>query len=185
MTERDIESVWLEVQRRAAAAWVRHDFPAALDEVDKFLQKPLPGELRGYALAFRASIRESAGHSQGALDDYRAAYSLASKPSYRRYTVEICLGNISEKSGRPDEAVNWYRAAIETSLEAEGVASGTALSRYLRIRDEHTLSKEERDLCNEAVRRSWNLLEMQGDLDLGSLSEVAERLVRAQGEARG
>src|ERR1043166_6665826 len=71
--------------------------------MNEVLSHELEPDLRAEALQFRASLKEDVGDFQAAYDDFLAALSLSRAGSNARYVLELDLGGISEKLGRPEE----------------------------------------------------------------------------------
>ncbi len=174
---------WIEVQKRAVRAMVQPDLGAAIDEVDEYLRREPEGDLRGEALGFRASLREDNGDLEEARQDLLAALSLRPPASYQRYTLELALGNVAEKLGECEEAASCYSQALETVANDPTTSGGSALLRLLQLRGEHGLKPDERVLAGHVAQQSWQLLHLEGEVDLEDLTRTAELLVKAQGRS--
>lgn len=150
-----------------------------MQEVEAYLEQDIPSDLRGDALAFRASLHEDAGDSEAAVADLAAALPLADS-AYQRYSIELTLGRLYEEAGDVPEASQWYLTALETAVESGTTSAGTALLRLLKVKAEDVLTDRERVLATQAVRHSWKLLQIKGDPESIDLKQAAELLVEAQ-----
>jgi tetratricopeptide (TPR) repeat protein len=166
----DQREAWVRLGRKLATLIRRRDHATGIAELDAFLPLATDAEILSQALDMRAIFKEWQGDLEGAEKDLLQAHALA-PPGFGRYAVELGLGGICEKRQRPAEAVSWYRAALETSVEADGVAAGGALRSFLRLRPEQSLSPEERSLCARVVEHSWEVLELPGQPDLADLKK--------------
>lgn len=166
---------WIEVQRRAAILISQGDRAAAFSEVEAFLSRERNPELRSDALGLRAQFKERAGDLQGAKEDLSTALSLIG-PTYLRYVHELCLGSICEEQQQIEEALSWYRNALETSLECSDVSGGSALQSYLRLRGQNNLNPQEKGLCRQVIAHSWKLLRLPGKPNLTNLAIAADAI---------
>lgn len=170
--------------RRCLALTAQRDYDAALALMDEILSHELEHDLEAEALGFRASLKEDLGDYQHARDDLLAALSVSEEGSYMRYTFELSLGGISEGLGRTDEATSWYRKALLTCINTEGISGGTVLKKILKLNGEDRLSDEDRTLCEQVAMKSWKLLKLPAEPNLSNLGEAAESLIAAGGSKR-
>jgi hypothetical protein len=170
---------WIEVQREAATLIRRGDHDAALSNVEAFLSRETNPELRSDALGFRADLKGRLGNIAGAKDDLITARTEVG-PSYGRYVHELSLGTLCESQNLPDEAISWYREALKTCLQGDHISAGTVIDRLINLRPPAALSPEDIDLCQQAIRRSWQVLRLPGIPDLSDLPSSVSEINAAQ-----
>jgi tetratricopeptide (TPR) repeat protein len=171
---------WQEAQKVILSYLTAGDLARAEQEIEVFLGTEPHKRFRSEALALRATIREDRDDLDGAESDLLNAADLTTKADYHRYTLALSLGNLYERRKNPDQALLWYREAIEITIEDPSTSAGTAILGLLRIRGEQP-SSEDLDLCWRAAHQSWKLLRLPGDPYANNLARTAEMLVQAQG----
>jgi hypothetical protein len=172
---------WADVMRDASSLIGKRDFAAALAAVESFLALEARSDLRSDALGFRADIQERLGDFEAAQEDLLTARSLVGA-TYARYVHELSLGGICRKQNRVAEAASWFRTALHTCLEGEGISGGTALKELFALYSQEALPTEDQSLCAEVARGSWHLLGLPGQPDLSNLPGVI--LAIKEGEAQ-
>src|ERR1700758_4399220 len=105
---------WSSVIRRIVALKRQGQFGVALAELNIFLGQGQNPEIRSDVLGFRAEFKEQTGDAEGAKLDLIAAREIVNA-SYARYVHEICLGDLCRKQQQEDQAIAWYRTALQTS----------------------------------------------------------------------
>lgn len=175
---------WTEVMRKVTSLMQKDDFRAALSEVETFLAQEDYPDIHSDALGMKASLKEELGDIQGAKQDLLVARSLIG-PSYGRYVHEISLGAIAQNQQQTDEALAWYRAALHTCIEGQGISGGTALKKLVGLQGEKDLSADDRALCTEAARKSWRVLNLSGQPDLANLNLAISDIKDSEAKPRG
>ena len=131
-------------------------------------------------MAYRAHAKENLGDLSGAIEDLRRSYQLSEAGTYRRYTLELCLGALSAEAGDHDHARVYLLAALRTARDGENISGGAALRRFVEETGGR-IDGADRTLCEEVVRRSWSVLNQSGDPDFSDLADAAERLIALGG----
>jgi len=139
---------------------------------------------RAEALAFRAVLREELPDFTGARADVVEALGLAADPSYLRYTLELSLASLDERSGDRSAAIRAYLRAIQTAMADGRIAVGTAISKLFDLIAPDDLGPEQRRDVVEAVRVSWRLLNIEGEPDIQDLDKVGALLLTEQSRPR-
>lgn len=175
MTSED--DVWEKLERRVTTLLAQGEIVSALKALDDFLATgPSPASTSS-ALSYRAMAKEEAGNYLGAVEDELQAHALTRPLTYSRYTRELSLGCLSALCGNRQEAISWFRTAINTARDGEGISAGSALRKFLDLRGEATLDPSERTMCVEAIRHSWKVLRQSGEPDLTDLTQAANHLL--------
>lgn len=170
-----LEDEWTAVQRESLAQQADGDLDGAARVVEAFLKKrKLPEYYLSEGLAMRADIHESAGHFDLALVDLQAAHKHSKPNTYARYTIELTIGRLLERSDRRDEAASWYRKALQTCSHGKDASCGAALRALLAVSP--ILSREDHALAERAVKQSWLTLGVSRPPVTENLSEVAQLL---------
>lgn len=172
-------AAWIRIQAHALRFMTTGRTSAAHAAVSSFLGFQPATDLRADALAFRAVISERLGEMEAAKFDLQSAQSLGPPSSYRRYTIELSLGDLCEKTGNPDEAFSWYLNALETAAEDPTTSGGSALASLLAMKQTSSLNPSQRELCLKIVRQAWSLFQLPNEPDLMDLPETAKILVEA------
>jgi len=170
------ETEWEQVQQRLTTAWHQGDFAAAFAEIDRALAEGT-SEMKGQALLYRGMIHDGRDDLPAAKEDYAEALTYTGAGSYARYVAERTSGDICGKLGRDDEALGWYRAALETCVVGDGFSGGVALEAFLRLHGQQ-LAPDDRNLVASVARKSWGVLELPGTPDLKDLTKTAGMLAR-------
>src|SRR5229473_3816977 len=123
---------WADVMRDASSLMGKRDFAAALAAVESFLAREAWSDLRSDALGFKADLQERLGDLEAAKEDLLTARSLVGA-TYARYVHELSLGAICRKQNRVAESASWFRTALHTCLEGEGISGGTALKELFAL----------------------------------------------------
>ncbi|HEY2289926.1 MAG TPA: hypothetical protein VGM86_04410, partial [Thermoanaerobaculia bacterium] len=151
----------------------------AIGEITAFLTPGQPPDIQCDALAFRAMIEEERGAIDLAREDRHQARALAPSGSYAKYTIELGMAGLYEKTGEVEEAISWYIEALKTVLDDPLTSGGSAVACLLDLRDLSALAPEHRELCLKAVHQAWALFELPGEPDLTNLREAAQTLIEA------
>ena len=165
MTDKDsleeMRQLWLRVMKEVFQT-SDEDQGAALAALDRFIdQSDVPPELRNDALGLRGHLRLDAGDYSGARADLLLAHTLA-PVGYQRYVHELSLAGVCHAERNPSEALTWYRSALQTCLDADGVSGGTALKNVVALVG-GDISQEDMALCRAAIARSWGVLGLPGE----------------------
>jgi hypothetical protein len=170
---------WLQVTRTIASLMQKREFAAALSAVDQFLIEESDPELRSDALGFRADLRAQTGDLRAANEDLLAARSLTGA-TYLRYVHELSLGTLCRKQQQIDEAISWYRAALQTCIEGSGISAGNALSEFLRLQPQDVLTPPDRAVFFQAAEKSWRVLGVPGNPEETNLHAVVATIQDAE-----
>ena len=81
-----------------------------------------------------------------------------------------------------NEALSWYRSALHTCLDGEGISGGTALKQFLALSGQQGITSRDKELCARVVRRSWEVLALPGEPELTNVAAAIEAI--RDGEAR-
>ena len=139
--------------------------------------------LKSEAISFRSMIYEEIGDYESAKNDILNALSLIKKENYPKYALEIGMGIIYEKENNKKEALKWYHKSLTTGIKAN-ISGSWGLNVFLKTRGEDNLSNEERSLCEDVIRKSWEILNLPGEPDLTDLAENAGILLKAESTPR-
>jgi len=156
-------------------------YDIALEVVNSFLRCRPSQSTRGEALCMRSSLWQSLGVLHRAKRDALAGCRLREPRSYGRYVMQYGLGHLSEKLGNPQEAIEWYRAALKTVAASRDISGGGVLEKWLALCPEKDLSPSDRTLSRKAARRSWKALHLSGEPRPKDLERLAQRLLKQQG----
>lgn len=170
---------WLKVQKAALKEDMAGAVDAAIETVDAFLALVPKLDIRCDALAYRADLKIGKEELDAAASDLREARKLSAPASYRRYTIELTLAGLAERTRQPEEAVSWYLRALETVSGDPETSGGSALADLLSLRDYSSLEADHRELCLKVARQGWKLFQLPGEPDASDLSAVAQVLIDA------
>jgi hypothetical protein len=177
----EVQKMWLRIKNEVLRNVVDHDAGTALAALNRFIdQSGVPDESKSDALGLRSELRFDAGDYSGARADLLLAHSLASV-GYLKYVHELSLGSVCRAQRNPSEALKWYRSALQTCLEANGVSGGTALKSFVTLVGDD-ISTEDMALCRAAVARSWAVLGLSGEAATYDLASAITRI--KEGETR-
>src|SRR5262252_7754503 len=101
------------IQQRLVGAWGKGDLDGAFAEIETVLREGTPA-MKGQVLFFRGMIRESGGHLNEARQDWLEAIQYSREGTFLRYQLETSIGAASKKLETDDDALKWYRAALQT-----------------------------------------------------------------------
>ena len=172
---------WNEVQYSIALDLQSKDLVSALRKVNSFLAAQITPEIRSSALGMKAELEEELGQLENAKQTLLSARGLVG-PGFGKYVHEFCLAGIFRKQGEIEKAISWYRTALKTSVESDGVSSGSALNAFLTLNGE-TLTAKDYELCVQAVQRSWRILGLIGEPEITDLAKAVSKI--REREARG
>ncbi len=134
-----------------------------------------PG-LKSETIAYRANVYEKMGDFASAKKDLLYALSLIERENYPKYVLEMEIGIIHEKEYNKEEALSWYSRALSTCVKTGNTSGDWAVRKFVNLKGENNLTKEERALCEEVVRASWKVLNLSGEPDLDNLIKTADYL---------
>ena len=165
MTDKDtveeVRQLWLKI-RNEVCQRMDEDRGTALAALDRFIDRPdVPAGLKSDALGLRGDLKRDAGDYQAARADLLLAHELAPM-GYLRYVHELSLASVYSAERNPSEALKWYRSALQTCLDADGVSAGTALRKVVALLGDD-ISKGDMSLCRAAIARSWAVLGLPGE----------------------
>ena len=179
----DIRAVWVRIKNEVLQSIVDHDPGTALAAVNPFIDRSgVPAELESDALGLRAELRFEAGDYRRARADLLLAHGLAS-PSYLKYVHEVSLASVYRAERNASEALNWYRSALRTCVEATEVSAGTALKNFVLLAGEH-IGAEDIVLCRAAIARSWAVLGLSGEAPTHDLAAAIGLIKEAETRPR-
>lgn len=144
-----------------------------------FLRRRLKPVFRSLALGLLGGVEEGLNLPLDAKRYYKQARSIV-KAGYYRYTLELSLGRLCKSLAEMEESIAWYRQAIQTSVLVKDTSGGSALSSYLGLRGEAHLTRGERKLCEQAVRRSWEVLGLPGEPEVKNLRSATRKIISGQ-----
>lgn len=175
--EKEVEFVYKNF-REVLSLERSNKFDEAILLLTNLLPKIADPGLASETIAYRANIYERLGNYESAKKDLLYAISLIKGNNFSKYVLEIEIGSIYEKERNKKEALSWYQKALSTCIKAGDTSGDSAVRRFVRLKGESNLTKEERDLCEEAVRVSWKVLNLSGEPDLNDLIIIADYLTR-------
>jgi hypothetical protein len=163
---------WVVIQRRVLRLMSKKDFAAALNELEVFMSKSFSPELRSEVFAFRGRVRERMGEISSAKDDFLFAHSLVPRGTYRRYTIELTLGRLSELMHGVQDASFWYLQAVETAAEDLGTSGASAVEAFLGVKGVCSWTPAEKESCEKVLRQAWELFCLPGEPNFDNLQET-------------
>lgn len=173
----------------AITCTMKRDYDGAISIISNILETETYDDLRCDAYGYRAGLLEKLGKLDGALEDWLTSYSLI-EPNpfrdlvYRKYVTELRIGGVYEKQSKMQEALEWYRKALKTIIEGEGTSGSSALKSFIEMIGEDKLTEEDRNLCNEVVIKSWELMQtlgrIEGEPDMRNLLGTVEEISKAE-----
>jgi len=170
---------WISLQAHALKLMTTERQREAHSEVSSFLELHLADDTRADALAFRAVISTEQGEIELAKADLLKARSIVTAGSYKKYTIELALGGLSEEAGDSMEAASWYLEALNTVVKDPTTSGGSALVSLLTLKQHASLDPDQQEVCERVARQAWSLFQMPGEPDLTDLGKTARALVQA------
>lgn len=132
-------------------------------------------------LAFDADLCVDMGSYLEAERQYGEARARAEHLPYRRYTIELALGGLCERTQREVDAVRWYTSAIHTAMNDATTSAAAAVLRLARL---IPLRGDLLTLCERALEHSRRVLGMRPDAS-DDVEAAAQAIIEAQGHRRG
>ncbi len=173
---------WIEVQKTAARALVEDDLEEAISIVSRFLAADPPLDLERQAIGFRGSLHQERGDFESARTDFVAARALSEGPDFERCTLEESAGVASQQLGDRLEAERWFLEALKTATSDPKAGGGGVVLNLLNAKGDGNLTAEERALCENVIRGSWQILSLEGKPEVKDLAAGARKLLQAQSQ---
>lgn len=157
------QDLWNETELRAARLLAEQRPADAEDLLTRFLgMNPVPS-MRRDALMLRSSALEIQGKRRESREDLVRVLELCGEGEYARYVAELALGGLYAADGDKDAAMSWYRRALTTALHGQRISAGAALLGILKHAGPDAITGELADLWWAASRRSWAVLNLDGE----------------------
>jgi len=166
---------WIQLQRKIVSLLDQNAVAEALSALDGFLSRESNPELRSDALGWKADVHERIGDLATAMTELLEARSLVG-PAYVKYVHELRIAGICCKQQKFEDALRWYREALDTSAKGNGISGGNALNGLLNLQGKVSLSDADFALCSLVAKKSWNLLGLPGEPNLGHLPDVVSKI---------
>ena len=171
---------WIEAQKSVTEIWIEQGPKEAIAALQSFLDRGPSVELHREALAYRASLFADLGDSRKAEEDFLAAHDLARLHKLEKYSIEISLAALFKRNNAIDKAEEWYLKALETASKDREVSGAGTLYQLIKLRGNPNFEGRERLLAETVIKKSWKLLELQGEPDLNQLGTSIQRLLEAE-----
>lgn len=149
-----IQSVTLALSQR--------DLERALVQKDRVMREGT-AEMKGQCLFYVGLIHESCGNMQAAQQEWLDALSYAGAGTFLRYSLEAQIGSTCERFGEIDQALAWYRHALETCAGGDEFSGNQVLSAILRLNG--TIASQDETVVRTVIEKSWRVLQVPGSLD--------------------
>ncbi len=177
------ETKWIAVQRTVVSMVKESRISEAIGELNLFISGGSKSEHKSDALGYRADLKQNAGDLEGARLDLLDAIKLL-EPSYMKYVHELRLGDVEQRLGKSEDAINSYRSALSTCLQSYDTSGGNALKAFLDLVPEATLSASDKALCTEVVDHSMKVLRLKRQMGISDLASAMEMIRNAESELR-
>lgn len=155
-------------------AWAHRDFIGALAKIDAVIDEITP-EMKAHCLLFSGNIKDDQGLSSEARRDWLAAIPYCRAGSFDRHRLEYEIGRSYEKAALRNDALAFYRSAIQTCATGDEFAGNKALSAFLAL-NTGWISSEDEATVAAAIEKSWRVLELPGEPDLKNLPNAVTKL---------
>lgn len=176
--KKEVEAVYKKF-REVLSLKTSKKYKEAITLLSNLLPSIKDNGLKTETIAFRADIYEEMGDKDAAKKGWLHALSLIKAENYAKYVLEMQMGVIHEKENNKEEALSWYLKALSTGIKSN-ISGGWGLSKFVSLKGEDKLTKEERELCEKAVLTSWKVLSSPGEPDLKNLLQTAQFLIKVE-----
>src|SRR5215217_434520 len=162
-----------EALRRLMIAW-RDDSDDAVAALDLILSQG-DSDMKATCLFYQGSMNEGKGALEVAWQSWSNGLQYAREGSFVRFELELSLGRICEDQAKPEEALQWFKKALQTCCQGDEFAGVKALTGYLRLNDGRIEPGDEA-LFACVVEKSWRVLELAGGPDAHDWAAASARL---------
>ena len=162
-----------EALRRMMVAWQDNsaDAVAALD----LILSQGDSDMKATCLFYQGSMNEGKGDLEAAWQSWSNGLQYAREGSFVRFQLELSLGNICEHQGKPEEALEWFKKALQTCCQGDEFAGVKAVTGYLRLND-GKIEPGDEALIACVVEKAWRVLELAGTPDANDWAAAAARV---------
>jgi tetratricopeptide (TPR) repeat protein len=152
---------------KMTALWHRRDFDNAKEILQRII---LHGDvdMQSQALLYRGMIKQDEGLLADARQDWLDAKSLANEGTFTLYLIQHNLGASYQRENLDEDAISWYRLALQTCIEANDFSCDQTLSSFLSV-SHGDIPKDDEMRVIAAVETSWRVLGLPGLPNLTSL----------------
>jgi len=171
---------WNARQTRLVKAWAQGDIVSAFAEIAHVVAHGSDA-MKAQALIYRGMIQEDSDLA-AARQDWIEALSHAPQGSHTRHVAQEKIAQACERLNLKDDAISWYRSALETCADGHEFPGGHVLKSFLALID-GPLSPSDQALTLTVAKKSWRLLGLAGEPDWTDLRRVAD-LVAPRSEPR-
>lgn len=154
--------------------WNRGDFGMAYAQADEVLNSGTP-EMKAQCLLLRGMVKEDQGLIVEARNDWEHAIRYAAKKTYPFYCLQHQIGSSYEQEGAIDNAIVWYRDALQTCAEGLEFSGQSVLTSFLRVNG-GTIPDQDRNTVIQVIKKSRRVHEFPEEPDLDNLPEAIVKL---------
>lgn len=163
-----------EIFAKITLMWNRREFAEALSKLEEVCQHATP-EKKAQCLLYSGMIQQDQGLLEGARRAWLEAIPLSDEGTYLRCSLQNNIGKSLESEGRSEDAITWYRAAVQTCANGDEFAANNALNALIELNGGR-VSKEDESAVAAALKKSWRVLELPGTPNLSNLPEAVKQL---------
>jgi len=172
---------WDRAERTIVGAWTTGDVPLAMTEIENALIQGT-GEIRGRALVYRGTIHEEGGNLDQAKADFIEAAGLFVSGSYAKYSAELSVAHVCEEREITDQAIRWYRRALQTCVDSTEPFSAAVAARAF-LRHSSPVSTPDLELLQSVTTKSWRALGLPNEPNLTDLAGTADLMIKRGSES--
>ena len=163
-----------EARRRMMSAWSKGDLGDASAALDIVLSEG-SAEMKGECLFYHGMISEHQGALSEARQRWSDAIQYVREGSFLRFQLELSLGRSWEREAHFEDALAWFRKALETCCQGDEFAGTSALTGYLRLK-EGKIEPLDEPIIACVAEKSWRVLELAGTPDPTDWTTTAAKL---------
>ncbi|MCC7306234.1 MAG: hypothetical protein IT173_01610 [Acidobacteria bacterium] len=169
-----------KVLEEVTFAWGQGNHSEGIALLDDVLLR-VKNTMKGQCLLLRGMIKTDLGFHKDARKDWMAAIPYSSEGSFLRACLEYETGVSFENENRTNEALYYYRSAIDTCAYGNEFAGTKQLCAYLALNNGRILEGDEA-MIMAAVTKSWRVLELFGEPNIAELPDAITKLGQGSSE---
>ncbi len=158
------EEEFNSILEKITLSWAQRNFALAFAQIDIVLRDGTEA-MRAEAKFFAGLIKQDQGLIEPARRIWLEALPLAGEGSFLLYLLQHSIGASFENEGSSEEALVWYRSALQTCAERDVFSCDQTLKSFLEL-NSGEIPAEDEDMVATGVEKSLETLGLQGSPDL-------------------
>jgi len=163
-----------KVLEEVTIAWGQGNHSEGIALLDDVILR-VENTMKGQCLLLRGMIKTDLGFHKDAREGWMAAIPYSSEGSFLRACLEYETGVSFENENCTNEALSYYRSAIETCAYGDEFAGTKQLGAYLALNNGRILEGD-KTMIMAAVKKTWRVLELPGEPNIAKLPDAITKL---------